>query len=218
MTQDAFKDLCRCMHFADDWEEDDERWAEVYDDEKEEVDDNTAKHRRKFGQLEDGYTNRWMDMVVFGRRITADESRVARWYHSPMTCGPEPKPIRTGCTLHSLCVTDGPLSTYKLWVRAYGGKSDEDLDGANQHTENTQKWVNLYDIMLEPFKGEGRCVTMDSAYMGDIMVLIGRHGWLMNMVRTTMNNHTGADTKEKKNARKKYSYSTTIFQHNTEPL
>ena len=25
MTQDAFKDLCRCMHFADDWEEDDER-------------------------------------------------------------------------------------------------------------------------------------------------------------------------------------------------
>ena len=136
MTQDAFKDLCRCMHFADDWEEDDERWAEVYDDEKEEVDDSTAKHRRKFGQLEDGYTNRWMDMVVFGRRITADESRVAWWYHSPMTCGPEPKPIRTGCTLHSLCVTDGPLSTYKLWVRAYGGKSDEDLDGTNQHTQN----------------------------------------------------------------------------------
>jgi hypothetical protein len=33
-----------------------------------------------------------------------------------MTIGPEPKPIRTGATLHTICVTDGPLSTYKLFA------------------------------------------------------------------------------------------------------
>ncbi len=95
-----------------------------------------------------------------------------------MTVGPEPKPIRTGATLHSFCVTKGPLSTYKLFVRAYGGKTDGDLDGKHQNTATTQKWVNLYDIMLGNFKGKGHCVTMDSAYMGDIMpksdVMCGR--------------------------------------------
>ena len=76
-------------------------------------------------------------------------------------------------TLHSLCVTKGPLRTYKLFVRAYGGKTDEDLDTKHQNTATLQKWVNLYGIMLDKFKGKGHCVTMDSAYMGDIMTLIG---------------------------------------------
>ena len=218
MPQDAFKDLCRCMHFADDWEEDDERWNEVYADDKEAVTEGTARHRRKFGTLEGGYTNRWQAMVIFGREMTADESRVAGWYHSPMTVGPEPKPIRTGATFHSLCMTKGRLRTYKLWVRAYGGKSDEDLDGANQHTETMQKWVNLYDIMLDPFKGVGRNVTMDSAYMGDIMALIGRHEWLMNMVGTTNENRTGAEAKEERKGMKKCNYKTIFFQHDDEPL
>jgi hypothetical protein len=82
-----------------------------------------------------------------------------------MTLGPEPKPIRTGATLHSLCVSYGDLATYKLFVRVYGGKSDGDLDHINDNTFTTQKWVNLYGMMLEPFKGKGRFVTMDSAYM-----------------------------------------------------
>ena len=30
LTQTAFKDLCRCTHFADDWEADDERWSDMY--------------------------------------------------------------------------------------------------------------------------------------------------------------------------------------------
>ena len=120
MPQDAFKDLCRCMHFADDWDDDDERWDDVYEFAKEEPNAGTAKHRTKFGTLEDGYSKQWQRLVRFGRDVTADESRVAGWYHSPMTMGPEPKPIRTGATLHTLCVTKGALRTYKLFVRAYG--------------------------------------------------------------------------------------------------
>ena len=218
MPQDAFKDLCRCMHFVDDWEDDDERWNKVYADRKEDIVEGTARHRRKFGTLEGGYTNRWQAMVIFGLEVTADESRVAGWYHSPLMVGPEPKPICTGATFHSLCVTKGRLATYKLWVRAYGGKSDEDLDGANKHTETTQKWVNLYDIMLEPFKGAGRKVTMDSAYMGDIMALIGRKEWLINMVGTTNENRTGTDAKEEKKRMKKCNYESIFFQHKNEPL
>ena len=93
--------------------------------------------------------------------MTADESRIAGWYHSPLKIGPEPKPIRTNATLHTLCVSDGPLASYKLFARAYGGKSDSSLDHINDNTVTKQKWVNLYDIMLDSFKGAGRCVTMD---------------------------------------------------------
>jgi hypothetical protein len=103
-------------------------------------------------------------------------------------------------------------------VRVYGGKSDEDLDGANQHTESTQKWVNLYSIMLDQFKGAGRKVTMDSAYMGDIMALIGRHEWLTNMVGTTNENRTGADATEERKAMKKCTYESIFFQHKKHPL
>ena len=131
--------------------------------------------------------------------MTADESRCAGWYQSPMTCEIEPKQIRTGCTFHSLCVTRGPLKTFKIWVRAYSGKTDEDLNCINQNTEKMQKWINLYIIMLEPFKGAGKMVTMDSAYMGDIMLLVGHYEWKMNMFGAANENRTGADAKEEKN-------------------
>ena len=42
-----------------------------------------------------------------------------------------------------------------------------------------------------------RGIIMDSAYMGDIMALIGRHEWKINMTRTAKENRTGADTEEK---------------------
>ena len=98
--------------------------------------------------------------------------------------GPEPKPIRTGATVHSICITFGKLSTYKLHCRVYGGKSDEDLSKQHNNTATTQKWVNLFDEMLDAFKGKGHCVTMDSAYMGDIMAQIGHEEWQINMVGT----------------------------------
>ena len=63
----------------------------------------------------------------------------------------------------------------------YGGAKDDDLDGTHTNTSNLQKWVNLYDMILKPFKGKGRCVTMDSAYMSDIMAQIGRFEWKLNI-------------------------------------
>ena len=150
--------------------------------------------------------------------MTADESRVAGWYKSAMTIGPEPKPIRTGATIHSLCVTHGPLRAYKHFVRVYGGKSDGDLETKHQNTATLQKWVNLYNIMLHSFKGAGRCVTMDSAYMGDIMALIGRHEWKTNMIGTAQENRTGADTAEEKKRLSKNTYETVMWQHNSECL
>ena len=109
--------------------------------------------------------------------ITADESRVAGWYHSVMTCGPEPKPIQTGATLHTLCITEGDLCSYKLFARAYGGANDEDMDKHNPHTVKKLKMVSLYDLTLHPFKHIGYRLVMDSAYMGDAMAQVGREKW-----------------------------------------
>ena len=135
-----------------------------------------------------------------------------------MTIGPEPKPICTGLTLHSLCVTNVPLRTYKLFVRAYGGKTYEDLNINHNNTATLQKWVNLYDVMLENFKGKGHCVTIDSAYMGDIVALIDRHEWKVNMLGTTQENRTGADTAAEKKAMKKNTYEDVMWQHDTKLL
>ena len=143
---------------------------------------------------------------------------MAGWYHSPMTVGPESKLIQTIDTLYTSCVTHGPLRTYKLFVRAYGGKSDDDLDGRNAHTETTQKWVNFYDIMLGLFNGEGRCVTIDSAYMGNIMAQIGTHKWKFNMVGTSNENRTGTDVKLEKDGLEKGSYQSVLFQHKSKQL
>ena len=88
--------------------------------------------------------------------------------------GPEPKPIRTVAMLHSLCVTFGLLRTYKLHVRTYGGKYDDDLGHTTVHTGTIQKWVNLLDEMLGDFKGKGHYVTMDLAYVEDISAQVGR--------------------------------------------
>ena len=114
MTQDAFKDLCRCMHFADDWDAGDANWNANYPEAKCAASEDTAKYRKKYGMLEDGYNKRWQQIVRAGRWLTADESRFAGWFHSSPTIGPEPKPIRTGCTLHTLCVTHGALKTYRV--------------------------------------------------------------------------------------------------------
>ena len=134
--------------------------------------------------LEDAYNERWQSMVTFGKWLTADESRVAGWYHLPMTVGLEPKPIQTGATMHSLCVTKGRLRTYKLFVRVYGGRADTDLNRRHNNTETLLKFVTLYSIMLKNFTGHGHCLVMDSVYIGDVMALIGHHVWQINMVGT----------------------------------
>ena len=105
-------------------------------------------------------------------------------------------PVRTGTTMHTVCVTDRPLATYKLHARKFGGKMDEDLQSRHVNVAATQKWVNLMSLLIDDFKGNGHNVTMDSAYMGDIMAQIGREEWKMNMVRTAQSNRTGASVKD----------------------
>jgi hypothetical protein len=58
----------------------------------------------------------WQAIVNPGKWITTDESRAAGWYHSVMTIEPEQRPIWTSATLHIVCITEGPLITYKLFV------------------------------------------------------------------------------------------------------
>ena len=154
------------MHFADDWEEEDkEDWDDYFGDVKIELPTDVAHHRRKFAIVEDAFNARWKAAVIFGRWLMMDESRTPGWYNGPITQGPEPKPIRTGATMHTVCVTDGPLATYKLHAWKFGGKTDEDLQSRHINVATTQKWVNLMSLLLDDFKGKGHCVTMDSAYI-----------------------------------------------------
>jgi hypothetical protein len=144
MTKGALEDLTTCLHYSDDWDpKDNGVWDDIYDDKKVVAPPSTASHRLKHGRLEDGYNKRWQAIVNLGKWITTDESRVAGWYHSFMTIGPEPKPTWNGATLHTVCVTHGPLSTYKFFARVYGGKYDEDIDRHNKNTVTKLKMVSL---------------------------------------------------------------------------
>ena len=54
----AFKDMHRCLHFSDDWDNND--WEDVYIDDKHESPD-TTHHRRKYGEVEDAFNARWKE-------------------------------------------------------------------------------------------------------------------------------------------------------------
>jgi hypothetical protein len=94
----------------------------------------------------------------------------------------------------------------------FGGATDEDLGKQNKNTITTQKWVNLLSLMLNNFKNNGHCVFMDSAYMGDILAMIGRDVWRINMVGTAQANRTGAIIACTK-LMKKGTYSSICWQH-----
>ncbi len=66
--------------------------------------------------------------------------------------------------------------------------------------------------MLNDFKNNGHCITMDSTYMGDIMAMIGRDVWRINMVGTAQVNRTGANIDCTKSM-KKGTYSSVSWQH-----
>ena len=187
MPKNVSQDIYTCLHFDDNWDGGDE-WDDMYADSKKCSPEGTAKHRQKFSMFEDGFNRRWKECTTFGRWLTFNDSRVAGWYHSPITQGSDPKPIHTSATIHSLAITHGNLASYKLHVRVFGEASDGDLDKTNENTVTTQKWVNLLSLMLDSFKRAGHCVTMDSAYMGDIMAMIGRDVWRINMVGTAQAN------------------------------
>ncbi len=108
MPKNAFQDIYTCLHFDDNWDGDN-KWGDVYADSKKCSPEGTAKHRQKFSMYmyEDGFNRQWKECLIFGRWLTFDESHVAGWYHIPITQGPDPKPIRTGATIHSLAITQG---------------------------------------------------------------------------------------------------------------
>ena len=59
MSQDSLKDLLRCMHFSDDWDNDRGfDWDSFYADEKEDLKPGTAEHWKTFSQIEDAYNAR----------------------------------------------------------------------------------------------------------------------------------------------------------------
>jgi hypothetical protein len=212
MPKNAFEEIYSCLHFNDDWDDGEEWEDDSYADRIMCSPDGTAHHRRKFLMFKDGFNTRWKECVEFGKWLTFDESRVASWYHSPITQEPDPKPIRTGATIHSLAITHGNLASYKVHIRVFGGKTDGDLGKENDNTVTIQKWVNLLSVMLDAFKNKGHCVTMDSAYMGDIMAMIGRDVWRINMVGTAQANRTGANIDCTKSM-KKGTYESVCWQH-----
>ena len=120
--------------------------------------------------------------------MTADENNATGWNHSVIMTESEPKPIQTGAIIHSLCITHGLLRTYKLFVRVYGGRSDEDVETNQQNTTTLQMWLSLYDIMLGKYKGKGHRITMDSAYIVNTMAFIDRHKWKLNIVGAALEN------------------------------
>jgi len=64
MTLDAMKELTRCLHYGDDWI--DEDWAD-YEDAQVAPDEGTAIHRRKFAMVEEAYNKRWQELLKFGK-------------------------------------------------------------------------------------------------------------------------------------------------------
>jgi hypothetical protein len=134
------------------------------------------------------------------------------WYHSPIMQGPDPKPICTGATINLLVISHNDLTSYNVHIHVFGRAMDGNLNKANENTITTQKWVHLLQLMLDNFKNKGHCITMDSPYMGNIMAMIGRNMWGINMVGKAQANCTGANINCMKSM-KKETYNSICWQH-----
>jgi hypothetical protein len=60
------------------------------------------------------------------------------------------------------------------------------------YTGTTQNTINFLDIVFQEFKERSHYCMMDSTYMGDLMGLVGRTIWLMNLLKTCQANRVGA--------------------------
>ena len=102
MPKLAFLGIHWCLHFSNDCEKDATHdWEDTYLD-TQCMSPETAKHRAKFGTVEDVHNARWKDIIVVAQRLTFEKTCCAGWYHSYMTIGPNPKPIQTVVLLHSM--------------------------------------------------------------------------------------------------------------------
>ena len=98
-----------------------------------------------------------------------------------MTVRPEPRPIFTGATLHTICITEE--GTPRTYTRYLLGCMMVNLMKISMYImskpyHNYSWWmVSLYDLMLHPFKHKGHCVASDSAYTGYVMCQVGQEEW-----------------------------------------
>jgi hypothetical protein len=126
------------LHFGDNWDKEDcNVWEDNFDNTKVDLPIDMAHHRWKFAIVEDAFNARWKAEVIFGWWLTMDKSRMPGWYKGPITQGPNPKPVRMGATMHTICVTDGPLATYNLNACMFGGKTDKDLQHGHVNITRT---------------------------------------------------------------------------------
>ena len=67
MPRDAFTDMYRCFHFADDFEGE-EDWSYHFVDEQHPTPE-MANHHRKFREVEDAINRRWKECVTPGKAL-----------------------------------------------------------------------------------------------------------------------------------------------------
>ena len=173
IPHNASEDIYTCYHFYNDWDK--EEWDKVYADKKQCIPDKNIASHRKFNTFEDGFNHCWKECVMFGCWLTFDKSCVLGWYHSPIMLGPDPKLICAGAAIHLLVVMQGDLVSYKVHLCVFGGAMEGDFGKSNDSIITTQKWTNQLLLILDNSTYKGNCITMDSAYIGDIMAMIGYH-------------------------------------------
>jgi hypothetical protein len=117
-----------------------------------------------------------------------------------------------------MAVSFGPLTGYKLHARMFGGGNDSNLGMVLMNYVSIQKLINLMLLILKDYKGQGHYVTMDVAYMGNIMAQVGQEVWGMNMVGTVQCNQLGVDTTKKTKKMKPGTYNVVMWQHSNKPL
>ena len=160
MLKHDFKDIYTCLYFDNNWDK--EEWDKVYTDKKQ-------------CSPEDDFNHCWKECVMFGCWLTFDKSCVLGWYHSPIMLGPDQKLICAGAAIHLLVVMQGDLVSYKVHLCVFGGAMEGDFGKSNDSIITTQKWTNQLLLILDNSTYKGNCITMDSAYIGDIMAMIGYH-------------------------------------------
>jgi hypothetical protein len=70
MTQSAFKDINRCLHFANNWNEVTEKeWEGIYLNKKYQA-PAAAKHQSKVAIVEDAHNETWKEVIVHDKVMT----------------------------------------------------------------------------------------------------------------------------------------------------